>query len=107
MLEPKRSGSGLLLGLVLLLLHALASWSLASPERTARPNEIARHISILKYGKTQDKAASAYWLGQQHIAAAPAVDALAALLGDTRPVNAAQYRLTPVAAQLKLGEEAA
>lgn len=107
MLELRRSGSGLLLGLVLLVLHAFASWNSASPERTTRAREITRHISILKTGGAQQKAAAAYWLGQQHTAAAPAVDPLVELLGDTSPVDAGQYRSSRIVAKLTLGEEAA
>lgn len=107
MLELRRSGSGLLLGLVLLVLHAFPSWNSASPERTTRAREITRHISILKTGAAQQKAAAAYWLGQQHTAAAPAVDPLVELLGDTSPVDAGQYRSSRIVAKLTLGEEAA
>ncbi len=105
--ELRRSGSGLLLVLVPFFLNAFALWGLASPEKSARSNEITRQISILKSGKTQQRAAAAYWLGQQHNAAAPAVDSLIALLGDTTPVDAGQYRASRTAMQLSLGQEAA
>jgi HEAT repeat protein len=105
--ELRRSGLGLLLGLALLVLNAFASWNSASPEKNSRSREITRHISILKTGKAQQKAAAAYWLGQQHIAAAPAVDPLVDLLGDTSVVDAGQYRSSRVIAKLTLGEEAA
>jgi HEAT repeat protein len=107
MKELRRSGLGLLLGLALLVLNAFASWNSASPEKTSRAREITRHISILKNGKAQEKAAAAYWLGQQHIAAAPAVDPLVELLADTSPVDAGQYRSSRVVARLTLGEQAA
>jgi HEAT repeat protein len=107
MLELRRSGLGLVLGFALLVLNAFASWNSASPDKSTRAREISRHISILKAGGAQQKAAAAYWLGQQHFAAAPAIDPLVELLGDTRPVDAGQYRSTRIVAKLTLGEEAA
>jgi HEAT repeat protein len=107
MVELRRAGLGLLLGFVLLVLNAFASWNSAPPEKTSGAREITRHISLLKAGGVQQKAAAAYWLGQQHLAAAPAVDPLVELLGDTSPVDAGQYRSTRIVAKLTLGEEAA
>ena len=108
MKELKRSGLGLLLGAGLLVLNAFASWSAASPDRSHQKKDpITSHISVLKTGKAQDKAAAAYWLGQQHTAAAPAVDPLVQLLGDTSEVNPVKYRSTPIPAKMTLGEEAA
>lgn len=105
--ELRRSGLGLLLGVALLVLNAFASWNSASPDKTSHSREITRHISILKSGKAQEKAAAAYWLGQQHIAAAQAVDPLVELLGDTSLIDAGQYRSSSVLTKLTLGEEAA
>ena len=107
MRELRRSGPGLLLGLVLLVLNTFASWNPASPDKPARGEAINRHISVLKTGKAQQKAAAAYWLGQQHVAAAPAVNPLVELLGDTSEVNPGQYRSSKLPARLTLGEEAA
>lgn len=107
MLQLRRSGLGLLLGLALLVLNAFASWNSASPEKTSRSREITRHISILKTGGPQQKAAAAYWLGQQHLAAAPAVNPLVELLGDSSPIDAGRYRSSAVVEKLTLGEEAA
>lgn len=107
MSELRRSGLGLALGSVLLVLNAFAAWSSSSPERTSRAREITRHISILKTGAAQQKAAAAYWLGQQHLAAAEAVDPLVELLGDTSPVDAGRYRSSRILAKLTLGEEVA
>ena len=104
--ELRRSGFGLLLGLVLLVLNAFASWSPATPQKT-KGREINRRIAVLKTGKAQEKAAAAYWLGQQHVAAAPAVDPLVTLLGDTSEVDPGQYRPSRVIARMTLGEEAA
>ncbi|MGE5325073.1 MAG: hypothetical protein ACM3SW_19550 [Actinomycetota bacterium] len=106
--ELKRSGLGLMLGLCLLVLNAFASWNSASPDRSNKAESITRHISILKSGKAQDKAAAAYWLGQQHVAAASAVDSLIELLGDTSEVNPVKYRSSRVPLlKMTLGEEAA
>jgi HEAT repeat protein len=105
--ELRRSGLGLLLGVALLVINAFASWNSASPDKTNHSREITRHISALKSGNAQKKAAAAYWLGQQHIAGAPAVDPLVDLLGDTSLVDAGQYRATRIVAKMTLGEEAA
>lgn len=107
MSELRRSGLGLVLGLVLLVINAFASWNSASPERRTRGEAINRHISVLKTGKAQQKAAAAYWLGQQHIAAASAVNPLVELLGDTSEVDSEQYRSSRLPARITLGEEAA
>jgi HEAT repeat protein len=66
-----------------------------------------RHIAQLKSGSSQDKAAAAYWLGQQKAAAAAAVDPLIALLGDASEVNPGQYRSRTVLQKMTVGEEAA
>lgn len=107
MKETRRSALGLMLGLGLLVLNAFGAWNSASPDKSTRSQAIIRHITILKSGKAQDKAAAAYWLGQQHIAAAPAVNPLVELLGDTSEVNPLRYRSSPVPSKMTLGEEAA
>lgn len=68
---------------------------------------ITRHIALLKAGKAQEKAAAAYWLGQQHSAAAPAVNPLVELLGDVNEINPTQYRSSRVLQKLTVGQEAA
>lgn len=105
--ERRTSTLSLLVGMVLLVLNAFGSWNSASPERSARVNAIAHHISILKTGKAQEKAAAAYWLGQQHTVAAPAVNPLVNLLGDSSEVNPLKYRSSPIATRMTLGEEVA
>jgi HEAT repeat protein len=107
MKELRRSGSGLLLGLALLVINAFASWSPATPQKATRHEAIIRHITLLRTGKAQEKAAAAYWLGQQRLAAAPAVDPLVTLLGDTSEVDPGRYRASRVIARMTLGEEAA
>src|SRR5262249_61544526 len=52
---------------------------------------IAKHIDMLRSGRAQQKAAAAYWLGQQHSAAAAAVDPLVDMLGDASEVQPSQY----------------
>src|SRR5689334_5295088 len=105
--ELRRSRLGLLLGMGLLVLNAFAAWNGASPDRSQKKDPISSHINILKTGKAQDKAAAAYWLGQQHTAAAPAVDPLVELLGDTSEVNPVKYRTSPIPVKMTVGEEAA
>ena len=79
MRELKKAGFSLCLGLVLLVLTGFGAKRAAAPG-TGSDNEMARHIALLKSGKPQQKAAAAYWLGQQHNAAALAVDPLLELL---------------------------
>jgi PBS lyase HEAT-like repeat len=107
MKDKRRSVLVLLLGLGLLVLNAFGAWNSASPGKVTPSNAITRHISILKSGRAQDKAAAAYWLGQQHVAAASAVYPLVDLLGDTSQVDPLRYRSNPFPGKMTLGEEAA
>jgi len=98
--------------LVLGLVSALAVLSGFTSGRaiTDNPREgaaITRHIQLLKSGKPQQKAAAAYWLGQQRTAAASAVEHLVGLLGDASEVDPALYRSNPALNKPTLGEEAA
>ena len=68
---------------------------------------ITRHIALLRAGKAQEKAAAAYWLGQQHSAASVAVNPLVELLGDVNEINPARYRSSRVLQKLTVGQEAA
>ena len=68
---------------------------------------ISKQISVLKTGKPQQRAAAAYLLGQQHSAAASAVEGLIELLGDLSQIDPAQYRATKVFQKMTLGEEVA
>jgi HEAT repeat protein len=81
------------------------------PKRSTAPqhnveDEVARHIAVLKSGKPQQKAAAAYWLGQQRATAAAAVDPLVELLGDVTEIDSAPYRQHRLE-KMTLGEEAA
>jgi HEAT repeat protein len=79
----------------------------ASAGTKARAEAITLHIAQLKSGKAQERAAAAYWLGQQRSAAADAVDTLVELLGDATEINPTLYRASRALQKLTLGEEAA
>jgi HEAT repeat protein len=104
--------TGKLLGTVIL---ALGSFFLAGfaagpsgvSDKKLLAEAISNHIEILKTGKPQQRAAAAYWLGQQHSAAAVAVEHLVGLLGDSSEIDPSQYRAKRVLRKLKLGEEVA
>ena len=105
MQELKKAGFSLCLGVVLLVLTGFG------PKRSAMPSsggddQVARHIAVLKSGKPQQKAAAAYWLGQQHGAAALAVDPLLEFLGDLTQIDPTQYRPRRLE-KMTLGEEVA
>jgi HEAT repeat protein len=102
----KKAGYSLCLGLALLV---LAGFGVAKRSATPMNNgddQVARHIALLKSGKPQQKAAAAYWLGQQHAAAAQAVDPLLEFLGDATQIDSAQYRPRRLD-KMTLGEEVA
>jgi PBS lyase HEAT-like repeat len=106
MVAPRRAI--LVLGLVgaLVVFSGFTSWR-AVTDHPREGEAISRHINLLKFGKPQQKAAAAYWLGQQRSAAAPAVDHLVDLLGDASAVDPALYRSNPALNKPTLGEEAA
>ena len=81
----------------------------AAPRSTVKPamDAIATHIALLRSGSPQQQAAAAYWLGQQHHAAADAVDPLVELLGNAITVDPTRYRSNRFLQKLTLGEEAA
>ena len=100
-------GWGLSLILTLAGLAAYAGGPGNVGNKSSSEEAIARHIEILKTGKAQQRAAAAYWLGQQHSAAAVAVEHLVELLGDANEVDPGQYRAKKVFQKLTLGEEVA
>ena len=100
--------AALILSLAVGLL-VFTGFSSAHSVAVAKPvaEAIASHIALLKTGRAQQKAAAAYWLGQQHSAAAAAVNPLVELLGDPSQVQPSQYRSKSVLQKLTLGEEVA
>ncbi len=109
MREARKTVLFVFLGVSLLAAAGFGPKRPNSPTNVANAGEpgIGRRVAQLKAGKAQEKAAAAYWLGQQHSAAATAVDPLVSLLGDTTAVNPAQYRANRALQKLTLGEEAA
>jgi len=104
MRKVRQAGLALCVGIAFLILTGFGPrHSTTSP---GAGDEVARHIALLKSGKAQQKAAAAYWLGQQKSAAALAVDPLVELLGDATAVNPAQYRPRRLD-KMTLGEEVA
>jgi HEAT repeat protein len=106
MLRVGKTGLNIGLALGFLLLTGFESGSL-TPNKKVAEDPIARHIAVLRSGNAQEKAAAAYWLGRQHSAAAPAVDPLVDLLGDSSEINPTRYRGSKILQKLTLGEEAA
>jgi len=104
MRELRQAGFSLCLGMMLFFVTGFG------PKRSAPTHnvqdEMARHIAVLKSGRPQEKAAAAYWLGQQRAAAAVAVDPLVELLGDATEIDPAKYRPRRLE-KLTLGEEVA
>jgi len=100
-------GWGLSLTLTLVGLAAYAGGPGNVGNKASSEEAIARHIEILRTGKAQQRAAAAYWLGQQHSAASGAVEHLVELLGDANEVDPGQYRAKKVFQKLTLGEEVA
>ncbi|HEY6308073.1 MAG TPA: hypothetical protein VI488_16605 [Candidatus Angelobacter sp.] len=101
-------------GLVLSVAAAMFAFTGFGSERLAangstksHTEAIANHIAMLRSGKPQERAAAAYWLGQQRSAAAEAVESLVELLGDATQINPALYRASRALQKLTLGEEAA
>lgn len=99
-------------GLVFGLGIAILSLAGFGPRRAVAPpsrgtEALTRHITLLKTGTSQDKAAAAYWLGQQKSAATAAIDPLVELLGDSTEVNPARYRSRTLLEKMTVGEEAA
>jgi len=107
MREMRKATLVLSLAAAQLILTGFGSSNSAGTGNQQTGEAITRHIALLRGGKAQQKAAAAYWLGQQHSAAAVAVDPLVELLGDVSEINPAQYRPSRILQKLTLGEEAA
>jgi HEAT repeat protein len=106
MRELRKAGLALCVGVVLIVLTGFGPRRSTTPSSSGEGDAIARHIAVLKSGKPQQKAAAAYWLGQQRSAAAPAIAPLVELLGEAIEVDARQYRQRPLE-KMTLGEEVA
>lgn len=106
MRELRKAGLALCVGIALLILTAFGPKRSTTVSGGGETEAIARHVAMLRSGKAQQKAAAAYWLGQQKSAAAGAVDLLLEFLGDATEVNAKQYRQRPLD-KMTLGEEVA
>jgi len=104
--EMRKATLVLSLAVAQLILTGFGSSNSAGTGSQQTREAITRHIALLRGGKAQQKAAAAYWLGQQHSAAAVAVDPLVELLGDVSEINPAQYRPSRILQKLTLGEEA-
>jgi HEAT repeat protein len=107
MSDTGKRAFGLSVILTLFVFTGMCAERLSKNSEAMRGEAIASHIALLRAGKPQEKAAAAYWLGQQHSAAADAVTPLVELLGDATSVNPAQYRASRVLQKMTLGEEAA
>jgi HEAT repeat protein len=105
MREIRQAGFVLCMGITVIVLAGFGPRRSTMPQRGVE-DEVARHIAMLKSGRAQQKAAAAYWLGQQRLAAALAVDPLVDLLGDATEVDPAQYRPRRLD-KMTLGEEVA
>jgi HEAT repeat protein len=106
MRELRKAGFVLLVGMVLFGLTGFGPKRSTTSSPGGESEAIARHIAMLRTGKPQQKAAAAYWLGQQRAAAAEAVDPLLQLLGDVTAIDPKQYRQRPLE-KMTLGEEVA
>src|SRR5258708_19827091 len=91
--DMKRTGLSLGLGLALLILTGFGSKD--HPSQQSRSDEVSRHVAQLRSGKPQQKAAAAYWLGQQHTVSPGAGEALVQLLCNTHTNHPFQYRPFP------------
>jgi HEAT repeat protein len=106
MREVRKIGFALCLGIAFFVLTGFGAKHYTTPHNGGVGEAIARRIALLRSGKPQQKAAAAYWLGQQRSAAADAVDPLVDLLGDATEVDPKQYRQRPLE-KMTLGEEVA
>jgi len=106
MREVKKAGFALCVGIFLFILTGFGPKRGTTVSGGGDTDAFARHVAMLRSGKAQQKAAAAYWLGQQRSAAAGAVDSLLEFLGDSTEVDAKQYRQHPLE-KMTLGEEVA
>ena len=106
MREVKKAGFALCIGVLLFILTGFGPKRGTTVSGGGDTEAFARHVALLRSGKPQQKAAAAYWLGQQRSAAAGAVEPLLEFLGDATEVDAKQYRQRSLV-KMTLGEEVA
>ncbi len=106
MLEVKKASLALCAAMALFVLTGFGPKRAMAPLNGGETDPIVSHISLLRLGSPQQKAAAAYWLGQQRTAAAEAVSSLVELLGDATQVDPTRYRPRRMD-KMTLGEEAA
>jgi HEAT repeat protein len=106
MSELRKAGFALCVGMFLFILTGFGPKRSTTVSGGGETEAIARRVAMLRSGKPQQKAAAAYWLGQQKSAAAGAVEQLLELLGDATEVDAKLYRQRPLD-KMTLGEEVA
>jgi HEAT repeat protein len=103
----KTWASVLSIAMSLILLTGFGSKSTDTTPGGNATKSVMHYIDVLKKGTAQQKAAAAYWLGQQHSSATPAIDPLTELLGDKTAVNPTSYRDAAGKERPTLGAEAA
>jgi HEAT repeat protein len=103
----RRAGLSLALGSLLMVISGYGAWSHPVADKSSVRESMDRNVLLLRAGSPQQKAAAAYWLGQQREAAAKAVKFLVEILGDSTQVNPTQYRSNKVLDKMTVGEEAA
>ena len=106
MRELRKAGFTLGVGMLVFVLTGFGPKRSTTASGGGETDAMMRHVAMLRSGKPQQKAAAAYWLGQQRSAAAGAVDSLLEFLGDATEVDAKQYRQRPLE-KMTLGEEVA
>ncbi len=103
----RRAGLSLALGSLLMVISGYGAWSNPVADKAGLRESLDKHLVLLRAGSPQQKAAAAYWLGQQREAAAKAVKFLVEILGDATEVNPSQYRSNKILDKMTVGEEAA
>ncbi len=105
--ELRKSSLMLCLGIGLFVVTGFGPKAYLTSEARSSSQAITRHVAMLRSSNAQEKAAAAYWLGQQRSAAAQAVNPLIEILGDSTQVDPARYRNKTALQKMTVGEEAA
>ena len=69
MREVRKAGFALCIGMAVFILTGFGPKRSTTVSGGGETDAFARHVAVLRSGKPQQKAAAAYWLGQQHSAA--------------------------------------